>query len=463
MTNIFSHFVSSSLLKSKMSASKTLEKFKGLFFELPPEIKEEFEVEIRQSTIFSIRFICLIALFLYPLFGLLDCICFQECYLLLINIRCAVVPSVFLILLLTYISSAIKIANILGFALFQCMALGITTMIILTGGESSPYYAGLCMVMLAQLIALTWGFRRTVLNVAVIWFTYLAFVFIFDRNYSEYQWPIFISNNFFLLGTMLIVSIWSILGFNLNKKSFLHSKMLEQEKEKSDQLLHNLLPEPVIAELKTNHEYSPQVYESATVLFTDFVGFTKIAEKMKPEDVVMELDRAFEFFDLICDKYHLEKIKTIGDSFMCVAGVPVANGAHAIQATLMAIEVRSFNRMLNQIRSAVGEEIWNIRIGIHTGPLAAGVIGRTKFGYDIWGDTVNIASVIESSGEIGEINISKATYNAIKPYFIIQYRGVVRTKKRGELDMYFVDCIKPEYADDELGRTPNKRLLEIIG
>jgi len=354
-------------------------------------------------------------------------------------------------------------ANVLGFALFQCLALGITAMTIFTGGESSPYYAGLCMVMLAQLIALSWGFSKTLLNVVMIWLAYIALVFIFDRNYGEYQWPIFVANNFFLLGTMLIVSIWSILGFNLHKKAFLHRKMVEQEREKSEQLLHNILPEPVITELKTNHKYSPQVYESATVLFTDFVGFTEIAEKMELEDVVTELDRTYEFFDSICDKYHLEKIKTIGDSFMCVAGVPVANKVHAIQAALMAIEIRSFNRMLNQIRSAVGEQIWNIRIGIHTGPLAAGVIGRTKFTYDIWGNTVNTASIMERRGKIGKINISKATYNAIKPYFSTRYRGVVATRRGGELDMYFVECIGPEYADDELGRTPNERLLEIIG
>jgi class 3 adenylate cyclase len=446
-----------------LSTAEILKKFKDLFFELPPEVREEFEVEIRKSSIFSIRFICWIALFLYPLFGFLDWILFPEQYRTLISIRCIVVPFIFLILFLTYTANAMKMADVLGFALFQCLALGITTMIVLTGGESSPYYAGLSMVMLAQLVALSWGFRKTALNVVVIWLTYLALVFIFDKNYNEYQWPIFIANNFFLLGTMLIVSIWSILGLNLHKKSFLHSKMVEQEKERSDQLLGNILPEPVIAELKTNHKYSPQIYESATVLFTDFVGFTKIAEKMKPEDVVLELDRAFEFFDLICDKYHLEKIKTIGDSFMCVAGVPVPNRVHAIQAALMGIEIRSFNRMLNQIRSAVGEEVWNIRIGIHTGPLAAGVIGRTRFRYDIWGDTVNVASLMESSGDTGKISISGATYNAIKPYFMIQYRGIVSTKKRGELEMYFVDCIKPEYADDELGRTPNKRLLEIIG
>lgn len=437
-----------------------MERSKDLFFDLPPEVMEEFEVEIRQSSISSIRVICWIAIFLYPLFGLLDYIRFPEQYRILITIRCIVVPCIFLILFLTYSSNAIKMVNILGFALLQCLAVGITIMIVFTGGESSPYYAGLCMVMLAQLMALSWGFRRTAVNVVVIWLTYLAFVLIFDRNYNEYQWPIFIASNFFLLGTMLIVSIWSILGFNLHKKSI---QRWLQEKEKSDQLLRSILPEPVIAELKMNHEYAPHIYESATVLFTDFVGFTRIAEKMKPEDVVLELDRAFEFFDLICDKYYLEKIKTIGDSFMCVAGVPVANTVHAIQATLMAIEIRSFNRMLNQIRSAVGEEIWNIRIGIHTGPLAAGVIGRTKFGYDIWGDTVNIASLMESCGDTGKINISKATYNDIKPYFMIQYRGIVSTKKGGELEMYFLDSIKPKYADDELGRTPNKRLLEIIG
>lgn len=438
------------------------EKLKKLFFDLPPELREEFKVESRKSSIYSIRFISWIAIFLYPLFGFLDCICFKDLYLTLIKIRCIVVPSIILILILTYSSIAVKIADILGFALFQVMALGITIMIIFTGGESSPYYAGLCMVMLAQLIALSWGFRKTALNLVLIWLTYVVFVLMFDRNYEEYQWTSFVSNNFFLLGTILIVSIWSILGFNLYKKAFLNSKMVEQEKEKSDKLLRNILPEPVIAELKINNKYSPQVYESATVLFTDFVGFTKIAEKMSPEDVVIELDRAFEYFDLICEKYHLEKIKTIGDSFMCVAGVPRANNVHAIQATLMAIEIRSFNRMLNQIRSAVGEKVWNIRIGIHTGPLAAGVIGRTKFRYDIWGDTVNIASVIESSGITGKINISKPTYDIIQPYFIIQYRGIVHTKKKGELEMYIAEAIKPEYADDELGRTPNRRLLEII-
>jgi class 3 adenylate cyclase len=442
---------------------KVSERLKDFFFDLPPEMREEFRIESRRSSIYSIRFIAWIAVFIYPLFSFLDCICFKEQHFTLIGIRCIVVPSIFIILVLTYTKNADKIADFLGFALFQCLALGITAMVIITGGESSPYYAGLTMVMLAQLIALSWGFRKTVLNVVVIWLTYVAFVFIFDRNYSEYEWTIFISNNFFLTGTILIVSIWSIFGFNLYKRAFFNSKMVELEKERSDKLLRNILPEPIIDELKVKNEYSPQVYESATVLFTDFVGFTKIAEKMNPEDVVLELDRAFEYFDLICDKYHLEKIKTIGDSFMCVAGVPVANKVHAIQAALMAIEIRSFNRMLNQIRSAVGEEVWKIRIGIHTGPLVAGVIGRTKFRYDIWGDTVNIASIIESSGVAGKINISKATYDIIQPYFTIRYRGLVRTKKKGGLEMYILESIKAEFADDELGRTPNKKLSEIIG
>ena len=442
--------------------SNNRQKLKELFFDLPPDLREEFKVESRKSSIYSIRFICWIAIFLYPLFGFLDCICFKDLYLTLINIRCIVVPAIILILILTYSNIALKIADILAFALFQVMALGITIMIIFTGGESSPYYAGLCMVMLAQLIALSWGFRKTVLNLVFIWLIYVVFILIFDRSYDEYQWNLFISNNFFLVGTIVIVSIWSILGSNLYKRAFLNAKMVEQEKEKSDKLLQNILPKPVIAELKITNKYSPRVYESATVLFTDFVGFTKIAEKMSPEDVVMELDRSFEYFDLLCEKYHLEKIKTIGDSFMCVAGIPRANQVHAIQATLMAIEIRSFNRMLNQIRSAVGEKVWNIRIGIHTGPLAAGVIGRAKFRYDIWGDTVNIASVIESSGVTGKINISKSTYTILRPYFNIQSRGIVDTKKKGKLKMYIVESIKPEYADDEPGRTPNKKLLNTI-
>jgi adenylate cyclase len=226
------------------------------------------------------------------------------------------------------------------------------------------------------------------------------------------------------------------------------TRNLNQERAKSDSLLLNILPAAVAEELKTNDSVSPRHYEGASVLFTDFVGFTQIAEGMTPEQLIAELDACFSRFDAIARTHKLEKIKTIGDSYMAVGGVPAPNRTHAVDSVLAALEIQRAMIELAAKKSAQNQPCWQLRLGIHTGPLVAGVIGREKFAYDVWGDTVNTASRLESSGVAGRINISGATYELVKDLFVCEYRGKISAKNKGEIDMYFVNAVKND-ADAE--------------
>lgn len=236
------------------------------------------------------------------------------------------------------------------------------------------------------------------------------------------------------------------------------TKNLNQERAKSDSLLLNILPASVAEELKMRDSVSPRHYESASVLFTDFVGFTQIAEGMTPDELVAELDACFSRFDAIARKHKLEKIKTIGDSYMAVGGVPAANRTHAVDCVLAALEIQRFMTELTAKKAAVNQPCWQLRIGVHTGPLVAGVIGREKFAYDVWGDTVNTASRLESSGVAGRINISAATYEQVKDLFVCEYRGKILAKNKGEIDMYFVNAIHQMYVQES--GEPNQKFFE---
>jgi adenylate cyclase len=231
---------------------------------------------------------------------------------------------------------------------------------------------------------------------------------------------------------------------------------LNQERRKSDVLLRNVLPEVIAEELKQTDRVQPIDYESASVLFTDFVGFTQIAEGFTPQELIEELDSCFSEFDRISKKHRLEKIKTIGDSYMAVGGVPLANRTHAVDCVLAALEIEEMVSRLQEKRMTESRPYWEIRIGIHSGDLVAGVVGREKFSYDVWGDTVNTASRLESSGVAGRINISGATQELVKDFFDCEFRGKVPAKHKGEIDMYFVNGIRPELSIDGAGHTPNE-------
>lgn len=217
---------------------------------------------------------------------------------------------------------------------------------------------------------------------------------------------------------------------------------LDAEKHKSDKLLLNVLPVDIANELKINGRVEPVHYDNVSVLFTDFKGFTQLAEKMTPRELVDELDCCFSYFDQVVDKYGLEKLKTIGDSYMCASGIPKPSPTHALQAVYAALEILQFMELRKLHKVYEKTPYWDIRIGIHSGPLLAGVIGNKKFAYDVWGDTVNTASRMESSGVPGNVNISHTTFELVKDVFDCEYRGKVSAKNKGELDMYLVRELK---------------------
>ena len=240
-----------------------------------------------------------------------------------------------------------------------------------------------------------------------------------------------------LIGILLIIII-AIVIVGLYRQRKLNSQ-IELEKERSDELLLNILPEKIADELKRKQKVSPRKFEQVSVLFTDFVGFTRTAEILSEDELIEELDRYFNKFDEIIEKYNLEKIKTIGDSYMCAGGVPIPNSTNALDSINAGLEIAEFVSNDAEKRKKSGLPYWEIRIGVNTGSVIAGVVGSKKFAFDIWGDTVNIASRIESNGLKGNVNISENTYNIVKSNYKCVSRGMIIAKNKGPVPMYYID------------------------
>ena len=251
---------------------------------------------------------------------------------------------------------------------------------------------------------------------------------------------------------------------DLEREVMYRTEELRAEKKRSDTLLLNILPSEVAEELKANGTAPARAIDQVTILFTDFKDFTAMSERVSATTLVRDLNECFSAFDRICEKHGIEKIKTIGDAYMAAGGLPTPNTTHALDVLRAALEIRDFIDEGKARKIAAGLPYFEIRIGIHTGPVVAGIVGVKKFQYDIWGDTVNTASRMESSGEVGQVNISGATYALVKdvarsqlsvvraragrrttgkqqrttPAFIFTPRGKIQAKGKGEMEMYFV-------------------------
>jgi class 3 adenylate cyclase/CheY-like chemotaxis protein len=238
-------------------------------------------------------------------------------------------------------------------------------------------------------------------------------------------------------------------------------RLIEEEQEKSERLLLNILPFEVARQLKSKGKAGTRYYRHVTVLFTDFKDFSKNTRELEPTDLVAILDDYFAKFDEITGKHYLEKIKTIGDAYMCAGGLPLRNKSNPVDAILAGLEIQDYMQRLRD-NPKTGIPAWEVRIGVHTGPVVAGVVGRKKFAYDIWSETVNAAARMENLGEVNHVNISEITYGYVKEYFDCTPRGSVDAKNIGEMRMYTVDRIKSQFSADEKGILPNEEFIRTV-
>lgn len=345
----------------------------------------------------------------------------------------AIIPlsySVFSIASIVYFRFTRKFRIFSFSQLFLILVLPFALMLLLGG------FVGGSAVILWSLISPLGAMLFSKQSKALKWlFAFIILVFIsiiiqpwlrVQNNLSTAHINLFFIINISAVGSLIFLMFYYFVG----KKNFF--------KARSEALLLNILPAEIAEELKTTGMAEAKHFSEVTVMFTDFEGFTKISEKLTPSELVEEIHACFTAFDNIISKHNIEKIKTIGDSYMCAGGLPVANKTHAVDVVSAAIEIRGFMQEHLQERISAGKEIFAIRIGIHTGPIVAGIVGIKKFAYDIWGDTVNIASRMESSGEAGKINISGSNCELVKDKFNCSYRGKIPAKNKGEIDMYFV-------------------------
>jgi class 3 adenylate cyclase len=251
--------------------------------------------------------------------------------------------------------------------------------------------------------------------------------------------------SFLLFGFTFLLAFLFYLRFRAKRRMAnelsVKNSMIETAQKQSDNLLLNILPPAIAAELKARNKVAARRYEQATVMFIDFKGFTNVAEKLTPEQLVEELDHCFSGFDQIISKYNIEKIKTVGDAYICASGLSDknVNPADMIKA---ALEIQDFLLALRAERMSQGLPYFEARVGIHAGPVVAGVVGAKKFAYDIWGDTVNTAARMEESCETGRINVSETAYWNSKYEFECEYRGKLEAKNKGLLEMYYVTGVK---------------------
>jgi adenylate cyclase len=237
----------------------------------------------------------------------------------------------------------------------------------------------------------------------------------------------------------------------------------EAARERSDMLLKSILPDPVAEELKATGRVQPRYHEATTILFADFKEFTRLTETFEPARLIAQLDQNFARFDEIAKANRLETLKTIGDAYIGAGGLPEPNRTHAVDACLAALQMQSFIRAANRQREKLHLSPWELRIGVNTGSVIAGIVGTRRFTYDIWGNAVNVTQRLEEACEPGRVNISASTLHHVARLFDTEPRGSVQVKHIGAIDMYFVNRIRPELSADAEGCIPNERFWKVRG
>jgi adenylate cyclase len=347
--------------------------------------------------------------------------------------RLVTITAMLLLFLLIHFEHFSRLAIYFSFLGILVVAADIEAAIIATGGYQSPFQAGLVLLVVAVGLLFPYSFSQMMIAAFTVWLVYL--LPLDDRNISiSRSEDAFLLQAFFLFCATLLALTASFMTSRLRKHEFIGRLALQAEQEKSERLLLNVLPEPIAARLKNGEKHISDNYDSVTVMFTDIVGFTPLAEQLQSNQLVTLLNDVFSRFDQLAKKYGVEKIKTIGDAYMVVGGVPIVDTGHATAIAEMALEMLQSVEDYNQQQGSA----LTIRIGINSGPVVAGVIGRQKFSYDLWGDTVNTASRMESHGAPGCIHVTESTYRQLRNSYEFDRCEPVEIKGKGLMQTYFL-------------------------
>lgn len=402
-----------------------------------PIWKKDYQFHIQKLTFSRLRIASLLIVIVVVLDGSAQLLLKPELFGELFWVRLIASLMIIVILGLTYIQPVSRVAFALSLIATLIVAADIEAAIIVTGGYHSPFQTGLALLIIAVGLLIPYSVTQMAIASVLVWIVYLMPVMIGEQVIDSGSSG-FYTNSFFLICSSVIAVTASHVTSHLRREEFFSQQALKEEQAKSEYLLLNILPEPIANRLKDQREPIADSFDEVTVLFADIVGFTPFSERLPPADIVAFLNEIFSCFDDLTERHGLEKIKTIGDAYMVAGGLPSQKEDHAEAVAAMALDMI---QELNRFNKRTGETL-DIRIGINTGPVVAGVIGKKKFIYDLWGDTVNTASRMESHGVAGNIHVTESTYSRLSENYEFQERGVIQVKGKGEMRTYFLKAHK---------------------
>ena len=418
----------------------------------PDEIEAQFRKDYQTNTIGTTRLALVLGLILYSLFGILDVYAIPISKDIVWIIRYGIVaPVMIMAFTASYVKPLQKHTQI-----FLCIAaaisgLGIVAMIsITTEAEFGNrfYFTGLILISM-------WAYSLTRLR---FWYAVLAnLVIMIGYEFASIEMKrlletetgivIFTMHNFFFLGANVIGMFGSYFLERYTRRDFLQKYTIQAQRDQADKLLYNVLPERIAEKLKQSNETIAEEFKEASVLFADIVNFTPISARFGPYEVVDMLNELFSHFDELVDKYGVEKIQVAGDGYMVAAGVPAPRPDHATVLAQLALDMLEYVKR----EEFLGGRHIEIRIGLNSGSLIAGVIGRKKYFYALWGDMVNTASRMESHGESGKIQITRDTYELVKDEFECEYIGEITVKGKGRMEAWHLLGRKEERSLSHAG------------
>ena len=404
----------------------------------PEDIETQFREDYHVNTVATTRLALVLGLILYSLFGIVDIYAVPISKNIVWFIRYAIVaPVIVAAFLMTYTERFQKYTQLLMGLVIAVAGLGIVTMIAITRDAefgSRFYFTGLILISMWAYALSRLRFWYAIFANLVIMVGY-EFISIEIKQLltTETGIVIFIMHNFFFLGANVIGLVASYNLERYSRREFLQKYTIQAQRDQADKLLFNVLPERIAEKLKQSNQTIAEEFSSASVLFADIVNFTPISARFDPLEVVEMLNEIFSHFDELVDKYSVEKIQVAGDGYMVAAGVPAPRKNHAIVLAHLALEMMDY---VQQEEFLGGKHAIEIRIGINSGPLIGGVIGRKKFVYALWGDMVNTASRMESQGASGKIQITRATYELVRDRFECEYLGEISIKGKGKMEAW---------------------------